>query len=169
MTLLSGSGPAYVRWRDASGMVVVGVEFRNGSVPQLVAAAEQQLQHTTELLALTAAAAPGERFKHDGQAYRRVATGKRADPDVGRSWRCWWCGQFLMGDRGGGCGGAGQRWSVGSTASIASSAAVSSVDMCAAASRTSASAPLAVATTVSGVWELPFAGFRRCSRSCSRR
>lgn len=34
MTLLSGSGPAYVRWRDelaASGMVVVGVEFRNAS------------------------------------------------------------------------------------------------------------------------------------------
>ena len=34
MTLLSGSGPAYVRWRDelaASGMVVIGVEFRNAS------------------------------------------------------------------------------------------------------------------------------------------
>lgn len=34
MTLLSGAGPAYVRWRDelaASGMVVVGVEFRNAS------------------------------------------------------------------------------------------------------------------------------------------
>ncbi len=34
MTLLSGSGPAYVRWRDelaAKGMVVVGVEFRNAS------------------------------------------------------------------------------------------------------------------------------------------
>lgn len=34
MTLLSGSGPAYVRWRDelaATGMVVVGVEFRNAS------------------------------------------------------------------------------------------------------------------------------------------
>jgi len=34
MTLLAGSGPAYVRWRDelaARGMVVVGVEFRNAS------------------------------------------------------------------------------------------------------------------------------------------
>ena len=34
MTLLSGSGPAYVRWRDelaASRMVVIGVEFRNAS------------------------------------------------------------------------------------------------------------------------------------------
>ena len=34
MTILSGSGPAYVRWRDelaASGMIVVGVEFRNAA------------------------------------------------------------------------------------------------------------------------------------------
>lgn len=49
-------------------------------LPQLVAAAEQQLQDTAELLALTADAQPGEQFQHHGQALRRVAKGKRADP-----------------------------------------------------------------------------------------
>lgn len=49
-------------------------------LPQLIAAAEQQLQHATKLLALTGAATPGEQFQHQGQLYRRVAKGKRADP-----------------------------------------------------------------------------------------
>ena len=49
-------------------------------LPQLVAAAEQQLQQSTELLALTRSVQPGGQFEHAGTCWRRVAKAKGADP-----------------------------------------------------------------------------------------